>query len=378
MPVVNVLVIGLSSKCVNVVIEDSLSVAALRETISRRQSVDASSFFLSRDGSPLEDSESVGGQGVAPLIIVRAYPTVRGGKGGFGTLIRSMGMQINKSDSRGASRDLSGRRMRDVDAEKKITKWVKDEPERKRMKEEAKRKKRQKILSRPKYFFNDPEYMEQKRSTEDNMHDALKQGMEAAAGPSSSGQGVKRKAAGATEPGPSKKRKLWLGVDEAELDSDSEEELPSPSSSPPSSSPPSPPTPRSTVPPAPETDSLNTGSAEVSSSVQGSDSLSTVSAEPETSGSQSAAPQEGSAAPQDSASMEPIDMEAYSSAAELETAGLERIKQSLQALGLKCGGTLRERAARLFSTKGRSLTELEPTLFATGGRKGKRKRPKTD
>ena len=38
---------------------------------------------------------------------------------GFGTLIRSMGMQINKSDSRGASRDLSGRRMRDVDAEKK-------------------------------------------------------------------------------------------------------------------------------------------------------------------------------------------------------------------------------------------------------------------
>ena len=38
---------------------------------------------------------------------------------GFGALIRSMGMQINKNRSRDACRDLSGRRMRDVNAEKK-------------------------------------------------------------------------------------------------------------------------------------------------------------------------------------------------------------------------------------------------------------------
>ena len=34
------------------------------------------------------------------------------------------------------------------------------------------------------------------------------------------------------------------------------------------------------------------------------------------------------------------------------------------ALGLKCGGTLEERASRLFSTKGKGLNELDPTLFA--------------
>lgn len=38
---------------------------------------------------------------------------------GFGTLIRAMGTQANKGARKGACRDLSGRRMRDVDAEKK-------------------------------------------------------------------------------------------------------------------------------------------------------------------------------------------------------------------------------------------------------------------
>jgi splicing factor 3A subunit 3 len=34
------------------------------------------------------------------------------------------------------------------------------------------------------------------------------------------------------------------------------------------------------------------------------------------------------------------------------------------ALDLKCGGTLEERAQRLFSTKGKSMAEIDPSLFA--------------
>ena len=34
------------------------------------------------------------------------------------------------------------------------------------------------------------------------------------------------------------------------------------------------------------------------------------------------------------------------------------------ALGLKCGGTLEERANRLFSTKGKALDDLDPSLQA--------------
>jgi hypothetical protein len=33
------------------------------------------------------------------------------------------------------------------------------------------------------------------------------------------------------------------------------------------------------------------------------------------------------------------------------------------ALGLKCGGTLEERAIRLFQTKGKRLQDLDPLLF---------------
>ena len=44
--------------------------------------------------------------------------------------------------------------------------------------------------------------------------------------------------------------------------------------------------------------------------------------------------------------------------------GLDRLKSALMALGLKCGGTLEERANRLFSTKGKALDDLDPSLQA--------------
>ena len=45
------------------------------------------------------------------------------------------------------------------------------------------------------------------------------------------------------------------------------------------------------------------------------------------------------------------------------------------ALGLKCGGTLEERSNRLFGTKGKKLSELDPNIFAKtkgGGSKGEK------
>ena len=44
------------------------------------------------------------------------------------------------------------------------------------------------------------------------------------------------------------------------------------------------------------------------------------------------------------------------------------------ALGLKCGGTLEERAQRLFSTKGVPLDQLDASLFAKSkmGKGGKK------
>lgn len=51
--------------------------------------------------------------------VVRVNYRLPGGKGGFGSMLRAIGAQIEKTTSREACRDLSGRRMRDVNDEKK-------------------------------------------------------------------------------------------------------------------------------------------------------------------------------------------------------------------------------------------------------------------
>nr|ACR38580.1 unknown [Zea mays] len=67
---------------------------------------------------------------------------------------------------------------------------------------------------------------------------------------------------------------------------------------------------------------------------------------------------------------EPLDLAKYSSSAELEVLGLEKLKIELQSRGLKCGGTLQERAARLFLLKTTPLDKLPKKLLAkTNGRK---------
>ncbi|KZV26778.1 hypothetical protein F511_28695 [Dorcoceras hygrometricum] len=60
----------------------------------------------------------------------------------------------------------------------------------------------------------------------------------------------------------------------------------------------------------------------------------------------------------------PLVFDEYNSAAELEVLGMERLKAELQARGLKCGGTLQERAARLFLLKTTSLEMLPKKVLA--------------
>jgi len=59
-----------------------------------------------------------------------------------------------------------------------------------------------------------------------------------------------------------------------------------------------------------------------------------------------------------------LDLSAFSTPEEVASLGLDRLKSGLMALGLKCGGTLQERAERLFMTKGMDVSELPPALFA--------------
>ena len=60
----------------------------------------------------------------------------------------------------------------------------------------------------------------------------------------------------------------------------------------------------------------------------------------------------------------PINLEDINDTQELELLGLDHLKQDLQRRGLKCGGTLSDRASRLFGVKGLNHNEINPMLLA--------------
>lgn len=59
-----------------------------------------------------------------------------------------------------------------------------------------------------------------------------------------------------------------------------------------------------------------------------------------------------------------LHFSSVSSVEQLESLGLDVLKQELMSRGLKCGGTLSERAARLYSIKGLSPDQIDPALLA--------------
>ncbi|PIN20512.1 Splicing factor 3a, subunit 3 [Handroanthus impetiginosus] len=63
-----------------------------------------------------------------------------------------------------------------------------------------------------------------------------------------------------------------------------------------------------------------------------------------------------------------IDLDYYSSVEELMEVGPEKLKEALAALGLKSGGTIQQRAERLFLTKHTPLEKLDRKHFAKGSR----------
>lgn len=64
-----------------------------------------------------------------------------------------------------------------------------------------------------------------------------------------------------------------------------------------------------------------------------------------------------------------LDLDQFASAAELEQLGLNRLKQELQQRGLKCGGTVADRAARLFVLKSTPLEQMGAKHFAKAAKK---------
>ncbi|KAJ9539272.1 hypothetical protein OSB04_032005 [Centaurea solstitialis] len=60
----------------------------------------------------------------------------------------------------------------------------------------------------------------------------------------------------------------------------------------------------------------------------------------------------------------PLNFDEFNTALEMEVLGIERLKSELQERGLKCGGTLQERASRLFLLKTTPVDRLPKKLLA--------------
>ena len=284
--------------------EGATTIAALevKQAVAARQAGVAAADLRLVDGArELADDGRVGCGG-RPAVL-ECVARVVGGKGGFGAMLRAErgGVDAKKTTNFEAMRDLSGRRMRHVNNEKKLQEWIDAAPEReaeaRREKEAAKERKRAEA-EHSRTEAEAAKYASQVESVRETVGQGVAMGIVAAK--------KRQRAAAAAEA-------ARLGLEAAASPA---EDAPQPAK-------------RQRADPAAAAPSAAAAPA-------------------------AAAP---AAAPAGAAASggkpAPIDLSKYTSAGELlAQAGADSVKVELSRLGLKCGGTPQMRAERLFSTKG--------------------------
>lgn len=192
-------------------------VASLRCNISHKYGISNEDLFVTINGkavssdSTLENIDNV----------VRVFTKLVGGKGGFGSMLRAIGAQIEKTTNREACRDLSGRRLRDINEEKRLRKWLEGQEEREREAAERKQKKLERLIAEPKIDVNlHPSYERERQELPKRVSAALDAGWQVAGSSNETGQ--KRKLV--EEKTKAKKKKLWIDAELSDCSSLSEDE----------------------------------------------------------------------------------------------------------------------------------------------------------
>jgi len=320
-------------------------------------------------------------------------------------MLRAIGAQIEKTTNHEACRDLSGRRMRDLNNEKKIREWVARQAEREREKEERRKARLERRRAVPKHNFSDPNYEHQMSTVSDDIRDSVTVGLQNSAS-TSAGPSKPRKRKAREEPDfDVKKAGEWLGMDinledlssGSESDSDSAMDsaaecegqaqgIADESRSEESNG--------RTVSACTVTSSTNASDqklmcastdsqrilenteskkSEVSDvpAVHGQDAESKKS---ELSISDQPVAEEKSTSEEVRTKPEivEIDLDTAPSQEYLESCGLESLKAALLSRGLKCSGTLEDRAQRLWSIKGLAPDQI-PKSYYPKPAKGKKK-----
>jgi len=163
--------------------DDGVVAKELTAAVAELLGLKSEYFYLTHNGNLLSDcsNQLIFDRHDIPLVLV---PRLLGGKGGFGSMLRAIGAQIEKTTNREACRDLSGRRLRDINEEQRVKKWFAKQKEREQEKEEMKKKKLEKLRrfceGAPLPLTQDPEYNLQRAEMADSVFEAVDKGFEAA------------------------------------------------------------------------------------------------------------------------------------------------------------------------------------------------------
>ncbi|XP_047353134.1 replication stress response regulator SDE2 [Vespa velutina] len=195
--------------------DELLSVDKIWERFEEIIGVSRENFYIVHNGRTINESNMFL-HGCATII-----PKLLGGKGGFGSMLRAIGAQIEKTTNREACRDLSGRRLRDINEEKRLKAWIEKQAKRKEEAAERKKKKLERLCAEPKHEFKDQNYEKERSILTEKIGDAVEEGFKVAIAGSSS---IKRKC---EEEVKSNKKKtiLDLDIDSDELDTSDDSDI---------------------------------------------------------------------------------------------------------------------------------------------------------
>jgi len=284
---------------------DLSSVLSLKKQIEAERGIPIRCQHLTVGKHTLSDEELV------PSELLSLSTRVLGGKGGFGALLRGQVMRPGQKkieDDTSSCRDLNGRRLRHVENEKKIREWREKQAERDLQAQLEKEAKKKRKAPEPVVEIEPPP----EPTDPEEMAKAIARGLEEA----------KRKRAEDLA------RRNGEEISEA----------------------------AKTTPVKSATERLAEFRAQQAAEKE--------QAEKERAQRKTEQPAHAAAEQPKPAEPEALDLGPYSDAKSLEALGPDRLKSALMALGLKCGGTLQQRAERLMSVKGKTKEEIDPKLFA--------------
>ncbi|XP_036323453.1 replication stress response regulator SDE2 isoform X1 [Rhagoletis pomonella] len=189
---------------------------SIKNSILQRHGLLPDDIYLEQNGRKLMPNDIVSG-------VAQCRLRVFGGKGGFGSMLRAIGAQIEKTTNREACRDLSGRRLRDINEEKRLKAVLEKMGDLERDSQERKKRKIEKLLALPRHDFKDKEYEEARDKLAEKVNSAVEEGLRKREDkPGCSNQSLKRKHSKLGAINTQKKKALW--IDEDILDSDASDE----------------------------------------------------------------------------------------------------------------------------------------------------------